>query len=68
MKNIVENTCNKTAADLPLYKESLLEVWDQGDIDVRGKGFGKKKKREIHDSDIIIPKRQMSFFFFGSKR
>ena len=68
LKDIVENTCNKTAADLPLYKESLLEVWDQGDIDVRGKGFGKKKKREIHDSDIIIPKRQMSFFFFGSKR
>lgn len=66
-KEIVEYTCNKTAADLPLYKESLLESWNQGDIDVRGKGFGKKKKREIHDSDIIIPNRQMPFFFFKNK-
>ena len=66
--DIVKNTCNKTAADLPLYKDSFSEVWNQGDIDIRGKGGGKKKKREIHDSDIIIPKRQMSFFFFGSKR
>ncbi len=66
LKDIVENTCNKTAADLPLYKKSLLEVWNQGDIDVRGKGFGKKKKREINDSDIIIPNKQRSFFFFRS--
>ena len=67
LRKIVEYTCNKTAADLPLYKESLLESWNQGDIDVRGKGFGKKKKREIHDSDIIIPNKQMAFFFFKNK-
>ena len=66
LKNIIENTCNNTAADLSLYKESLSEIWDQGDIDVRGKSGGKKKKREIHDSDIIIPNRQQSFFFFRS--
>ncbi|MDE0159050.1 MAG: three-Cys-motif partner protein TcmP [Candidatus Dadabacteria bacterium] len=64
LKEIVEDTCNNTAADLSLYKESLSEIWDQGDIDVRGKGGGKKKKREIHDSDIIIPNRQRSFLFF----
>lgn len=64
--DIVKNTCNKTAADLPLYKDSFSEIWNQGDIDVRGKSWGKKKKREIYDSDIIIPNKQRSFFFFRS--
>jgi len=61
VSKLVESTCNHSAASLEMYKESLLDISDQGEIIILGKSGGKKTSRTILSSDVIIPKRQFTF-------
>ncbi|MCI5131236.1 MAG: three-Cys-motif partner protein TcmP [Candidatus Electrothrix sp. EH2] len=59
---LIEHTCNNTAASKDMYSQSLLEAKRLGEILIRGKAGGKKKSDIIMPSDIIIPNRQRCLF------
>jgi hypothetical protein len=62
VSDLIDLTCNNTAASQDMYKESLLRIRDQGDIIILGKSGGKKRSNVIYPSDIIIPDRRLRLF------
>ena len=60
---LMESTCNDTAASREMYKDSILNMRDQGDIIIYGKSGGKKRSNTVNPTDILIPQRQQRFLF-----
>lgn len=60
---LMESTCNDTAASREMYKDSILNMRDQGDIIIRGKSGGKKRSNTVNSTDILIPQRQQRLLF-----
>lgn len=57
--DLIEATCNDSAASRDMYIESISRMRNDGEIIVLGKSGGKKRGPNILPADIIIPNRQI---------
>ena len=62
VSDLIESTCNNTAASQDMYKESLSKLRDEGEVIIRGESGGKKRSRIICSSDIILPDKRLRIF------
>lgn len=64
VNNLIEATCNNTAASQGMYKESIAKMKQCGDIVILGKKGGKKRSDNVESHDIIIPNKQRTIFSY----
>ncbi len=62
ISDLIESTCNNTAASQDMYMKSILKLKNEGELIIRGKSGGEKKTDIILTSDIIIPNKQCRIF------
>ena len=62
VKELIELTCNDTAATPDMYGKALSELSNANEIDVLGKSGGKKRSEKINLTDRVKVERQLRIF------
>jgi three-Cys-motif partner protein len=62
VSDLIESTCNNTAASQDMYTKSILKLRNEGEVIIRGKSGGEKRGNIISPSDIILPNKQRRIF------
>lgn len=63
--DMLADICNYTNADQGILSESIIKLFEEGDIKITGRNGGKKRKGaiSINGSDILFPQDQQRFHF-----
>lgn len=59
VEELIQKTCNQTAATKEMYLESLRQISEQQEIIIIGKSGGAKRGGKIGMSDIVLPNKQI---------